>query len=154
MAGPATRAPLNIEELSAIAFNKSSRPTISIRKDCRAGTSNAFTVPSSVARQIISHTRMRPPECPALQRVNASSIEATCVRDQPLAGAANGPPRVPARGDSRKMGIWLTKPKHSKQRRGAGQPINQPRLRNRLHPRAYQRDNLTAKEELKITVLQ
>ena len=108
MAGPATRAPLNIEELSAIAFSKSSRPTISIRNDCRAGTSNAFTVPSSVASAIISQTRMRPVSVSAA-RVNASSIEAVCVaittRRRGHRSAAS-----PASGDSRKMGIWLTKP--------------------------------------------
>ena len=39
MAGPATRAPLNMEELSAIAFSKFSRPTISIKNVCRTETS-------------------------------------------------------------------------------------------------------------------
>ena len=36
MAGPITRAPLNIEEFSAIAFIRSSLPTMSTRNDCRA----------------------------------------------------------------------------------------------------------------------
>src|SRR6266404_5732404 len=55
-AGPTTRAPLNIEEFSAMAFIRSSLPTMSIRKDCRPGISKAFTTPSRPARMKMCHT--------------------------------------------------------------------------------------------------
>ena len=55
-AGPTTRAPLKIEEFSAIAFGKSSLTTISTRNACRIGTSNAFTTPTRNAMRISSHT--------------------------------------------------------------------------------------------------
>ena len=45
IAGPTTRDALNIDELSAMAFIRSARPTISTMKDWRAGMSNALTTP-------------------------------------------------------------------------------------------------------------
>ena len=48
-AGPTTAAPLNTEELSAIAFMRSSRPTISIEKAWRAGTSKTLMRPTMKA---------------------------------------------------------------------------------------------------------
>src|SRR6185437_1853697 len=50
--GPMTRAKLKPAELSAIASTRSSRPTSSTMKLCRAGISNALIVPLSVARMI------------------------------------------------------------------------------------------------------
>src|SRR5439155_19571922 len=47
--GPTTAAPLNTEELSAIAFIRSCLPTISTTKDWRAGTSKALMVPVAAA---------------------------------------------------------------------------------------------------------
>jgi hypothetical protein len=38
--------------------------------------------------------------------------------------------------------------RYAQQRRGARQAIDQPRLRDRLHPRSDQRDELAAEEEL------
>ena len=55
-AGPTTRAPLNIDELSAIAFIRSPRPTISAMNAWRAGMSNALTIPTSAAdREHVPH---------------------------------------------------------------------------------------------------
>ena len=63
IAGPTMRAPLNIDEFSAMAFIRSSRPTISTMNACRAGISNALTTPSNAARTKISDwTAMA--ECP------------------------------------------------------------------------------------------
>ncbi len=59
IAGPTTRAPLNIEEFSAIAFGRSSLPTICTRKACRIGTSNAFTIPTRNAMAINSHSLIK-----------------------------------------------------------------------------------------------
>ena len=39
------RAPLNIDELSAMAFIRSSRSTICTRNACRTGMSKALTTP-------------------------------------------------------------------------------------------------------------
>jgi len=47
--GPMTAAALKTDELRAIAFMRSWRPTISIRKDWRAGTSNRLMVPVAAA---------------------------------------------------------------------------------------------------------
>jgi hypothetical protein len=50
------RAPLNIMELSEIAWRRSSRPTMSSVIDWRVGMSNALISPMVNARQMISHT--------------------------------------------------------------------------------------------------
>ena len=47
MAGPTMRAPLSIDEFSAMALMRSSLPTISITKVCRVGRSIEFTTPRS-----------------------------------------------------------------------------------------------------------
>ncbi len=45
IAGPITADALKTEELSAIAFMRSCRPTISMTNDWRAGTSNTLMAP-------------------------------------------------------------------------------------------------------------
>ena len=55
-AGPMIRAPFIIEELSAIAFMRSSRPTISTTNAWRIGTSKALMAPSNVAKTMRCHT--------------------------------------------------------------------------------------------------
>lgn len=47
--GPTTAAVLKMVELSAIALSRSSRPTSSIMKDCRVGTSKELTDPTTAA---------------------------------------------------------------------------------------------------------
>ncbi len=54
--GPIIRAALKMPELSAIADASASLPTISMTKDCLAGTSIEFTVPRRNARMTISVT--------------------------------------------------------------------------------------------------
>ncbi len=56
MAGPTTRAPLNIAELRATALPMSSRPTISTENAWRTGMSTEFTVPMISASRISSGT--------------------------------------------------------------------------------------------------
>jgi hypothetical protein len=77
-AGPTTRAPLKIIELSAIALGKSSRPTISTTKVWRAGMSKAVTRPLIAARMITYSTRTTPAQVSAA-RMNAFNISSTCV---------------------------------------------------------------------------
>jgi hypothetical protein len=84
MAGPITRAPLNMEEFSAIAFIKSSLPTMSTRNDCRPGMSNAFTTPRKLASTNTCQTWTLCDRVSAA-RMNASSIDATCVPDHDVA---------------------------------------------------------------------
>ena len=107
-AGPTIRAPLNIDELSAMALIRSFRPTRSTTNTCRAGMSNAFTVPSSAAIANRCHTATRPVSVSPAS-VPASSIAQVCVammirRRSPR--SATIPPTVARR----KTGICAAKP--------------------------------------------
>jgi hypothetical protein len=53
------RAPVNIDELSAIAFTRSPRPTKSAMNACRAGMSSALTIPTSAPIANTCHTCTR-----------------------------------------------------------------------------------------------
>jgi hypothetical protein len=77
-AGPTLRAALKIEELSAIAFSKSSRPTISTVNDWRAGASKALATPSRKASTNTCQTCTRPVSV-SRARIAASTIAATWV---------------------------------------------------------------------------
>ena len=71
--GPTTRAPLTIELLSEIAFNKSSRLVISTVKDCRAGMSNPIAMPLSAAMMTMKFALANPAQMPIARR-NAQII--------------------------------------------------------------------------------
>ena len=60
IAGPITRAPLNMAEFIATARPTSSSGTISLKNDWRTGMSIAFTTPSKTAMRISSGSVMRP----------------------------------------------------------------------------------------------
>src|ERR1035438_9131972 len=108
MAGPMMRAPLNMEEFKAIAFSRSSLPTMSIRNAWRAGMSNAFTTPRPAAIAIICQTWMRPDSVSSASTV-ARTMEAICVpmttRRRLLRSAT-----MPPIGAMMNTGIWLAKP--------------------------------------------
>ena len=72
------RAALNVAELSAMPFRRSSRPTISTRKDCRDGMSSAFTSPITPARVATCQYRTEPVHVRAA-RAKAGSIRAIWV---------------------------------------------------------------------------
>jgi len=74
-----TRAPLNSEELSAIAFIRSSLPTISTMNDWRIGMSNPLAMPRIVAR---SNTCQTATTCvqTRIATVRASSMNASCMK--------------------------------------------------------------------------
>jgi hypothetical protein len=57
IAGPITRVALKADELSAMAFIKSSFPTSSTMNDWRAGISKAATTPTTAASAATCHTR-------------------------------------------------------------------------------------------------
>ena len=60
IAGPKILAPLNIAEFKAIAFKRSSFPTISLIKACLVGASKAFTKPKHKAKNITCQTLTNP----------------------------------------------------------------------------------------------
>ena len=59
---------------------------------------------------------------------------------------------VPPIGARRKTGIWLQNAVDAEQGRRAGQAVDQPRLGDRLHPGADERDQLAAEEELVVAM--
>jgi hypothetical protein len=106
-AGPMIRAPLKIDEFSAMAFGRSSRPTISTTNDWRAGMSNAFTTPSAAPNANRCGTRMRPVSVSAA-RANASAIAVVWVARRirwRLRRSATAPPI----GARRNTGICVAK---------------------------------------------
>ena len=60
IAGPITRAPLNMAEFIATARPTSVSGTISLKNDWRTGMSMAFTTPSNTAINTKSGNVMRP----------------------------------------------------------------------------------------------
>ena len=78
-AGPITRAPWNVPELSAMALARSSLPTSSMTKACRAGVSIAWAAPSRKASPITCHSRTVP-VAHRMARTKARAIIAACVR--------------------------------------------------------------------------
>jgi hypothetical protein len=108
MAGPMTRAPLNMEEFNAIAFIKSSRETISMRKDWRPGISKAFTAPRSAASVMISQVFTMCNKVSAAS-TKASSMEATWV-PMTIFWRFQRSAAKPPSGDRIKIGIWPANP--------------------------------------------
>ena len=72
-AGPRTRAAWNAPELRAMAFDRSSFPTSSTTKACRAGVSSACTAPRRKARRRTCQKRTVPVQQRAASR-NARTI--------------------------------------------------------------------------------
>ena len=77
-AGPTIRAALNMDELSAIAFMRSSLPTSSTMNAWRAGMSNALTTPKNTASTITCHVVTLPVHTSPAS-ASASSICRACV---------------------------------------------------------------------------
>ena len=108
MAGPTMRAPLNIEEFSAMAFIRSSLPTMSTRNACRAGMSNALTTPCRADKPKMCHTCTLPVRVSAA-RTRASSMAAVWVAMTTRCRLCRSA-IVPPKGAMRKTGIWPAKP--------------------------------------------
>ena len=77
-AGPKTRVALNIDEFNAIAFIRSSFPTISTRKDWRVGMSKALTIPRNAASAMTLSTVTLPVATRAAS-ANACIMRSVCV---------------------------------------------------------------------------
>jgi len=78
MAGPITRAPLNIAEFSATALMRSSRPTISMPNDWRTGMSTAFATPRASAMRTSIQIWIEPVTT-SRKTMTARIIFVTCV---------------------------------------------------------------------------
>ena len=152
MAGPMMRAPLNMDEFSAMAFIRSSLPTMSTRKACRAGMSKAFTTPSKAASTKMCHT------CTTSgKRQHRKDQGQNHGRDlgsdhHPLAVVAVGHDAAQRR--HQKYGKLAGESHRSQQQRRPGQAIDQPCLGHALHPGADQRNELPAEEKLEIAMVQ
>ena len=77
-AGPTMREALNRLEFNAIALGSSSRPTIWMVNDCRAGVSKMVTMPLTPASRYTSHTAAWAVSASAAS-VAALSMNAVCV---------------------------------------------------------------------------
>ncbi len=150
--GPITRALLNISEFRAIAFGRSSRPTMSTTKACRAGASKALTNPSPAARRMICHTRTTPVNV-STARMNASSIAPlwVIISSQRLGTRST---TTPPHGVTNSDGMAEAKPTMPSMRSGVAQLPHQPALCHRLHPGARIRNELPAKVELVVAMLE
>jgi hypothetical protein len=74
MTGPTIRVMLKMEELSAMALPRSSRPTISIMNAWRIGTSKATQVPRMGARIMIHPTVICPVAVSTVSARDSSSM--------------------------------------------------------------------------------
>src|SRR5262245_18959340 len=109
IAGPTSRAELNIVELSAIAFARSSRPpTIWTRKDCRTGTSTECTRPRKKLRATTCQTVTRPVSTSA-ERTRAWTRERLCVA-RIIRWRFRRSAHTPATGERTRLGAWPAKP--------------------------------------------
>ncbi len=114
IAGPATRAPLNIAELSDTAFPMSLGPTISIANDWRTGMSTAFAQPSSSARTTTIQISTTPVAVSTVSTIASSIITTWTARSVWRLGSASA--RTPAKRPNTMTGTnWAaaTTPSHS-----------------------------------------
>ncbi len=139
MAGPIMRAALNEVEFRPTAFARSSSPTSSATKVCRAVESNALTHPKRNANRYTCHNRTRP-ESVKMLKPSASKPRMAWVDDHELAAIE------PVGHESRKWQHQGERPelqRHDDAERG-GTLVrkfreHQPVLRCALHPGAHVR---------------
>ena len=179
-AGPTTRAALKIEEFNAMAFIRSSFPTMSLRNACRMGTSKALTILASILHGLLNRRRTRRLRqllfARRRRRRRRGRIRILIHR---LTGSYRQRQRcqqecqdhrgglcpdhalvlaVRVRHDAahrrqEKDGDLIRESEHAEQRRRAGQPVDQPQLRCRLHPRPDERGELPGEKEPEVAVL-
>ena len=152
MAGPTTREALNMEEFSAMAFIRSARPTMSTMNAWRAGISKALTAPSSAESTKMCQIRTVPVS------VRAASASANTM-DKGLGGDDHALPAVPvghnaAQGGNQEDRNLAAEGDSAQHNRGPGEPVNQPRLGEVLHPGTDEGDELAREKQLEIAVLQ
>ena len=106
--GPRMRAPVTIDELRAMALTMSSRPTICVMNDWRAGMSKALATPRQQARTSTCPTRTVPVRV-SVARTNASTIMVHWVASITRCRRTRSATRPPT-GASRNTGIWPQNP--------------------------------------------
>ena len=151
IAGPISRAELNIDEFKAMALARSPRSsTICTTKLCRAATPNPITRPAKNAQQHDLPSADRAAERSAAS-VKAWIIAATWADE-------NGAAAVPAiRQHARKRrdehGRNLRGESHQSEKEGGmAQAVCQPDQRDLLHPGADQRNALAEEEQPEVAM--
>ena len=117
-AGPTMRAILNMVELSAMAFIRSSLPTVSATKTWRADISNESEQPSTNAISATCQTCTAPDQVSAA-RMKASVMAMVCVEMMSLRLLTRSAITPPGRANIRIGIVWLklTRPSAS------GEPV-------------------------------
>ena len=152
MAGPITRAELNIAELSEMAFSRSSLLVIWMISDCRAGISNALIQPNITAKAITCHTCTRPEMRQQGEPERLQERKRLGQGDQfPARIAVGGEPAKAAQGEHRDL---RAEPCRAQQQLGMRKPVNQPGLGDILHPGADEGNGLAGNEQPEIPVPQ
>ena len=141
IAGPTVRVKLNIIALKAIAWRRSSRPTMSTVKDCRVGTSIAVMMPSAKAQQDDDRDVdvAREHHHGQDRRLDHAQAARDHEHFSPVRPVGDHPGKRRDEEDRR-----LRHERHqAQQERRLRQPIHQPAQRHGLDPAADQRDHLT-----------
>ena len=146
------RAAFTAEELRAIAFGMSSRPTISTTNDWRVGMSKALTVPSRAATDQDLRIVTWPESVSAASTAGEQGRRALRPDQQPAAIEVVGQ-RAADRGQEEDRRL-ADEAGQAEQERRVGQPIDEPRLRHGLQPRPDERDRLAAEVEAEVAVLE
>ena len=141
MAGPRTRAPLNIAELSETALPTSSGPTISMANDWRTGMSTALAQPRARASTMTIQSSTTPLRVSTARIAARTIITAWTAMSVWRLGrtSASTPANRPEEEDGQELGG-----RHDAQpeRVAVGQLEDEPGLGDLLHPGADQRDGL------------
>ena len=152
MAGPITRAELNMAEFSEMALSRSSLLVIWMISDCRAGISNALMQPSITAKASTCQTCTRPEIVSSREAQGLEHRKRLGHDDQFPARIAVG--RQAAQASEGEDGDLRAEPRRAQQQFGVGQPVDQPGLRHVLHPGADQGNDLAGDEEAEVAVPQ
>src|SRR5467141_2962599 len=151
IAGPTTRAPLKIEELSAIALGRSSFPTICTKK--RLADRHVKRIHDANEKGNDDHfpdaDQMRQLQCRQHERKNHRGH----LRGNHAALPVVAVPNVPADRGKKQHWQLARKSEDTQERRRSSHLIDQPELRGRLHPRPNQRNELPCNEQLEVAML-
>ena len=136
--------------LKAIAWRKSSRPTMSTVKDWRAGVSTAVMMPSTSASTMMVLISILPVSVSTV-RIAACIMQSARVTMKTERRSWRSA-IMPAKGVMKKIGACETKETSAQQEHRMRQPVDQPGQRHRLDPGAYQRHRLAGEEQPVIAV--
>ena len=144
-AGPTVRVKLNSIALKAIAWRRSSRPTMSTVKDCRVGTSIAVMMPSASANMMMIGTLMKPVNIITVRIAAWTMLRAARDHeDFPPVGAVGDHSGEGRDEEDRRL---RHEGHQAQQERRLRQPIDQPAQRHGLDPAADQGDHLPGEKQ-------